>query len=228
MFDFLLNPLILFLVSIPVFLFTGIILGTYLSKPRQNRVLKLSPESGRGINFAVDSEDTVNLYCKPVGNIDPHRFVRLNAAYTIIQKGFMKINSYALWLGRQGTAYTFRLLDETVKLTLKQTVHSIFGDKYYNQIPKEMREQIEKGDIGVTVEFPKVPLTPEGMESLSESDIERTSLDKLIESLAKGVANMSKTSEAAWGKIIFYIGTGIAIGIIASLVFGWGAPVVIA
>lgn len=98
MFDFLSflsNPLILLAVACPVVLFLGIFMGSILSQPRKNRVIKVSPESGRGIELQVREEDATNLYCDPVGAIPPQRFIKRLNAFTIVKKGFFKLQNYA-------------------------------------------------------------------------------------------------------------------------------------
>jgi len=218
------NPLILFAIFTPILVLVGILLGAYLVQPRRNRVIQISPESGRGIDFEVKEEDAMNLRCDPVGPTPPQRFIKRQPALNIITKGFLKLKNYALWLGRVGTAYTYTIKSKPVKLSLKDTIMNIFGKEKYDMIPEKQKKQIEEGQVGVTVEFPDVSLTPDKMPSLSSDDLRRGDIDHFIDALAKGVAKAAKLGSAISAKDIFIVGTGIAIGIVVAIVFGWGTP----
>ena len=233
--NFLANPLVLLLIAFPDLLFVGIYVGVWLTHPRKNRILKIEPESGRGIDYEVESEDTVNAYCKSVANSPPQRFIKQHKALNIIRKGPFKLQNYALWLGRYGTAYTQMVNEkkETVKVSLREAIRNIFGKELYERIPNDeqtgyIKDQIEKNEVGVTVELPATTqLTPEGLKSLSPDDIRRHDIDTLIGSVVRGVKSLSKTSGGDFLKIVFILGTGVAIGIVLSLIFGWGAPTVV-
>lgn len=228
--DILANPLVLFAIAVPVFLFVGILVGTWLSQPRKNRVLKVSPESGMGVEYEVASEDSVNAYCDPVGDTPPQRFIKRHQALNILRKGFFKLTNYALWFGRYGTAYTYMVKGkETVEVTLRDAIHNIFGKELYDKIPNDektgyVKDQIEKSSVGVTVKFPNEPLTPEDLPSISEDDISRDNDERAMQNLWN---EYKSTTSGDVFKIIFILGTGIGIGIVLALIFGWGAPVII-
>ena len=221
---FLQNPIVLLSIIAPVLFFFGLILGNIVSQPRKNRVLKVSPESGRGIELKVKSEDATTLYCNAVGKIPPQRFIKRLAAYTIVKKGFMKLQNYALWIGRYGTAYVQHFGKKKVKVSLRDAVYTIFGKKLYDQIPEKQLEQIEKGELGVVIEFPDDPLTPEGLPSISEDDINRDADQQAMKSLWSAYETEKRSSVI---QTVAWMGTGIAIGIILSLFFEWGAPTII-
>ncbi len=238
-FSFLTNPFFLLLVSIPIMLIVGIFVGTWLSQPRKNRIISLAPETGRGIEYDVEKEDRVNIYCNPVINSPPQRFLKREAAFNMIRKGWLKLSNYALWIGRQGTAYTQKLdgSGQIVKdIPLRDAVKTILGDDLYSRIPNNektgyAKDKLEKSELLVTVEFPKSVLTPkdsEGKElpSVSSDDVRGSAIDRFIGSIVNGVDKLNKRGSAGdWVKIIFCVGTGIAIGIILSLIFKWGAPI---
>ena len=227
MFDFLSifnNPLILLAVACPVVLLVGILVGNFVSQPSKNRVLKISPESGRGIELEVKDEDATNLHCDPVGNIPPQKFIKRLNAFTIIKKGWFKLKNYALWFGRYGTAYVQGFENSTVEVTLREAVLNIFGERLYQQIPVLQKKQIEDGKLGVIIEFPNNPLTPEGLPSISEDDINRDNDERAMQNLWDAY-NEEKKHDAI--QMIAYIGTGVAIGIVLALIFGWGAPIVV-
>lgn len=233
--NFLVNPLVLLLMALPILLFVGIYVGVWLTHPRKNRILKIEPESGRGIDYEVESEDTVNAYCKSVANSPPQRFIKRHKALNIIRRGPFKLQNYALWMGRYGTAYTQMVNEakETIKVSLRDAIRNIFGKDMYDRIPNDektgwIKDQIENSEVGVTVELPATTqLTPEGLKSLSPDDIRRHDIDTLIGSVVRGVKSLSKTGGGEFLKIIFIMGTGVAIGIVLSLIFGWGGKTVV-
>jgi len=237
--ELFLNPLFLLVISMPIFVIVGLLLGTWLSQPRKARVLKVSPESGRGEELEIESEDTINAYCNPIGNMPPQRFIKRHEALNIIRKGFLKIQTYALWLARQGTAYTYMFGDKDekhenpIKVSLKQAVYNVFGKELYEKIPNDsktgyVKDKIENSSVGVFIEFPKAPLTPEGLPSVSSDDVRRGAIDSFINRLVRGVDKLGSGRTATeWVKVIFILGTGIGIGVVLSLIFGWGAPKIV-
>jgi hypothetical protein len=232
----------------------GIIIGTWLSQPRKPRVIQIAPESGRGKEYDVESEDTVNAYCQPIENEPPQRFIKRYQAINILRKGWFKLSNYALWIGRIGTAYTFNLddPDKKIQVSLREAILNLFGKDLYERIPNDektgfIKDRIEKSSVGVTIEFPtgqsltpKNPLydptvkdkddprSQEYLPSISSDDIRRNDFDTFINAIVRGVQRLIKgTASGEWVKIIFIMGTGIGIGIVLSLIFHWGAPVVV-
>ena len=213
----------------PLFVFIGIYVGVWLTQPRKNRVIRIDPESGRGIEYDIQHEDTVNALCKPVGNTPPQRFIKLHKALNVIRKGPFKLQNYSLYLGRLGTAYTQTISEkkEEVKVSLRDAVKNILGDKLYQRIPNAppdyIFDKIEKSEVGVTIELPASnPLTPEGLKSLSSDDLRRADIDTFIGAIARGVRSQFKGTPGEYIKIIFILGSGIAIGIVLCQIFGWG------
>lgn len=227
MFEFLSNPLVLLSLVSPLLVMLGILAGYVLSQPRKNRVLKVSPESGRGVELEVKEEDAINVYCDPVGNIPPQRFIKRLNAYSIIRKGWFKIQNYALWFGMYGTAYVTGIEPKKIAVTFKEAVYNVFGKTLYNQIPERQKKQIEDGTIGVMIEFSSKPLTPtdsktgEQLPSISEDDINRENDERAMKNLWKTYQDEQRSSNM---NMFAYVGCGVAIGIILSLIFKWGAP----
>lgn len=213
-------------------IFVGIFVGVWLSQPRKTRLIRIDTESGRGVEYVIDREDTVNALCKPVGDTPPQRFIKIHKALNILRKGPFKLQNYSLYLGRLGTAYTTMVNEkkESVTVPLRKAIKNIFGEELYNRIPNEaktgfIKDKIEKSEVGVTVQLDASnPLTPEGHESLSSDDLRRSDIDTFIGALARGVRSQFKAPSGDYIKIIFILGTGIAIGIVLSLIFRWGAP----
>jgi len=234
--DILTNPIIMFLYSIPILILFGVLLGTWLSQPRKPRVLKVQPESGRGEELEIEREDAVNVYCPAISNTPPQRFIKRHQALNIMRKSWLKLTTYPLWFGRYGTAYTqsFDKKDKNsdpVKITLREAIYNIFGKELYEKIPNDaksdyLKDRIESSSVGVEVEFPLNPLTPEGLPSVSSDDIRRHDIDSLIGAVVRGVNRLLKGEHAGeYLKIIFILGSGIAIGIVLCLIFHWGSPV---
>lgn len=251
--DILANPLILFVISVPTFILIGILVGTWLSQPRKPKVLQIIPESGRGIELEVDSEDSVNAYCNPVGNTPPQRFIKRFAALNVIRKGMFRLQNYPLWFARHGTAYTCTIdaNNEKIKTPLRDVILNILGKELYDKIPNDpkrghIKDSIEQSEVGVMIEFPKTePLTPMNpnfdpaitdqddprsqkfLPSVSNDDVRRNDINTFIGAVAHGIRDMLRSEGSGQlYKIIFSIGTGIAIGVILSLIFKWGAPVI--
>lgn len=252
--DILANPLILFLISTPTVLIVGVILGTWLSQPRKPKVLQVSPESGRGTLFDIDSEDSVNAYCNPVGNTPPQRFIKRFEALNVIKRGPFKLQNFPMYFARKGTAYTTLITGEKQqpeKVSFREAVLNALGKDLYHKIPNDekhgfIKDSIEQSELSIMVEFPRnEPLTPlnpnydpnikdpqdprshKFMTSVSNDDIRRNDINTFIGAVANGIRNLMKgESSGQIYKIIFSIGTGIAIGIVLCLIFKWGAPVV--
>lgn len=227
--NFLLNPWILLMIISPLLFLFGIIGGNLLSQPRKNRVLKVSPESHRGVELEIKSEDAINVYCPPVGNMPPQRFIKRLSAFNIIRKGWLRLQNYALWIGRYGTAYVHKFDNEPVELSFKEAVYNVLGEKYYKQIPDPEKNHIEDGSIGVMIDFPKLPLTPtdkdgKALPSISEDDLKRDSDERAMANLWD---TFDKERKRSYLNMIAFIGTGIGIGVVLSLLFKWGSPVVI-
>lgn len=223
------NPLILMMILSPLLLFLGIIVGNYISQPRKNQVLKVDPNSHRGVQLDIKDEDSVNVYCDPVGKIPPQRFIKRLSPFNIVKKGWLRLQNFSVWFGRYGTAYVHKFDDESIKVSLINTISNLFGEKYFKQIPKEVINRIEESKLGVMIEFPKSPLTPTGkdgtpLRSISEDDLNRDNDERAMRNLWE---EYDKEKKRGYLNVIMTLGTGIAIGIGVCLIMKWGAPVVI-
>jgi hypothetical protein len=231
-------------------LLVGILVGTWFSQPRKPRVLKIQPESGRGEDLEVEKEDAVNVYCPAIENTPPQRFIKIHQAFTVIKKGRLKLSTYPLWIGRYGTAYTQNMegnpKPQPIKVPLREAIKNLFGE-LYDKIPNDknsnyLKDRVESSEVGVTIEFerdqPLTPLNPnydpdikdpndprsmKYLPSVSSDDIRRGEIDTFIGAVAHGIRSLLKGEHAGeWIKIIFILGSGFAIGVVASLIFGWG------
>lgn len=219
--------------AVPVVLFIGLLIGVHFSQPRKNRVLALNPETGRGVEYEIDGEDNVNVYCPPVGNTPPQRFIKRQDAFNIIRKGAFKIQTYALWLAMQGSAYTRSMEgNENEEVPFRDAVKNVLGKELYRQIPNNkkdgfVKDRLEESALNVTVKFPNAKVTPDGLPSISSDDMRRNDVNTLIAAIVRGVNLLRKPTSGEAMKIIFILGSGIAIGIVLSLIFGWGNTTVI-
>ena len=59
-----------------------------------------------------------------------------------MKKGWFKLQSYALWIGRYGTAYVHKFDNKDVDLSFKEAIYNVFGEKYYKQIPEDIKNHI--------------------------------------------------------------------------------------
>jgi preprotein translocase subunit Sss1 len=236
---FLANPLVLILLALPTLIFIGIWIGVWLSQPRKNRVYKIDPTNSTGIEYEVESQDTVNAYCKSVGNTPPQRFITMQNPINFIRNGVFRLQNFSAWFARIGTAYTQDFNPETkelkndpVTVPLRVAIENLFGKDLYDKIPNDektgyIKDKIEKSEIGVMIKFPEKPLTPNNMSSISPDDIRRHDVDNLIKAVVQGVKMLTAKASGEYLKIIFILGTGIAIGVIGSIIFHLGWPTVV-
>lgn len=237
--EVILNPFILMMISGALCLIVGLFLGVYQSQPRRNMVIQISPDTGRGLEFSVKEEDTVNLNCSPVGSIPPQRFIKLLDAYNIVRKGFLKLQNYALWCGMTGTAYTYPFDTPNVKTSLEKTMKNIMGEEDYKKTPLALQKKIAEAKIGVTVEFPKgysTPINPiydatisdpkdprsqKFLPAKSSDDLRRGDVDRLINIIARRLNELGKkTGGESVIKVLVYLGCGGGLFMLALLFTG--------
>lgn len=229
MFEFLANPFILLAICIPILTFMGIIIGVKVSGARGTTVLQLDPATNSAREFRAYEEDAVNVRCKPVGNIPPQQFIkRKNRGWNVLTKGFLKLKTYALWIGVVGSAYAIAFKDGVqVQVSLKEAIVNIFGEVRYNQLSKEHRDKIEEDELGVIVNLPEY-VEPTDDEGLTSDDVHTGQFKQLIKAYTEGVNNFLKEGGGGGlSRIIFQVGTGVAIGIIVAFLFGIGKTEVI-
>jgi hypothetical protein len=176
-------------------LLTGTILGVYFAQPRHDVALLINPTSGRGREIKIMKQDAVNAFGEGLGNSPPQHFIKIHDAYNIARKGFLKLQHYALWLAREGTAYVYNFEGSKEEISFSKAVKHFLGD-LYEKLPQDIKAKIEENKIAVTVEFPSGPLTPvnpyydpkqpEGPEnqkflkSVSNDDLERNNDERAM------------------------------------------------
>lgn len=206
--NFLFDPIILLIITLPIVAFIFLLVGIYVSQPRKNRIQQIAPESGRGKDYEVKHEDAVYMECDPIENEPPQHFVKTGQAFNMIRKGFLKVSNYALWIGRMGTGYTYALDDKNVEISFKDSLITLFTRKTYDKLSEELKKKIEEAKLGVIVKFPDVSLTPSNpnydpnkpvsdsnlkyLPSVSSDDVRRGAIDHFITRLAEGIHRLDK------------------------------------
>jgi hypothetical protein len=157
-----------------VFILIGILLGVFLRPFVGNRVLKFDPEEHRFNELDVEEESAISIECKDQKGMPPQRFFKHHPGFVGIIGRFLK-KPVTYYLGRTGTAYTWRLEQGTWKTlgNLAAALKIEWGEAFYNEIPAKQKETLEKSEIMVTVGLSDDPLTPEGKRAVGEEDIHR-------------------------------------------------------
>lgn len=238
--SWIMNPWILLIILVPIVAFIFLIAGIYFSQPRKTSVAQFSPESGIGKEYEVSHEDAIYMECAPIGEEFPQRFIKTGRAYNMIKKTAFKLQNYALWLGRLGTAYTYDLPkteEEKEPISFENAIITVFSRTHYDKLSAELKKRIAEAKIGVTVNFPRVPLAPENpnfdsskpisaenpksMPLVSSDDVRRGAFDKFINALASGINKLaSKGQGINVVMILLGIGTGTGLACLLLLAFG--------
>lgn len=213
------------------------LVGIYQSQPRRTHVNQFSPESGIGKEYEVNHEDAIYMECDPMGEEFPQRFIKTGQPYNMMRKTAFKLQNFAMWLGRIGTAYTYNLENPKVDISLEETVITLFSRQTYDKLSNEIKKKVHDAKIGVTVRFPQVSLTPENpnfdatqpisdknpkyMPLVNSDDVRRGAFDRFIIGLARGINELNKTG----GKkdivtIILAAGSGGMLVTLLLLAFG--------
>lgn len=206
--SWLFNPFILLIFSVPITAVVFLLAGMYVSQPKKDRVVQLSPESGTGKEYDINIQDSTEMGCKPLLKGEaPQRFLKTGQAYNVIKKTAWKLQSSATWIGRIGTAYTYPLGNESVTISFIDSVKQVFTEETFNRLSGELKKRIAEAQIGVTVKFPQVSLTPlnpnfnpeqpisqlnpKYMPMVNSDDVRRGAFDKFINSLATGIYKLA-------------------------------------
>lgn len=208
----------------PIFMAFGIplgfALGIYLSRPKKNQVFKVLPDDRLGHDLEIIEETAVSLVCKPHKNMPPQRFLRYRAGFTVMQEArFGRLRKITRYMGRIGTAYSQRM--EAGKLTnisLVDVLKTLWGNEVYAKMTDALKKPIEEGLIAVTVQLEEDPLTPKNLPVISEENIKQEEDRQAARTLWEGRKDSMKSLTM---QMIFPIGLGVAIGIVAALFLGW-------
>ncbi len=184
------------------------IIGTYIfidmMKKPVIRVDLLRPRDRRGVTLKVIEETDLGLFCKKYKGVT-HRFIKVGSAWMFHEGG----RAVTKFLGLEGTAYT-ALLEDSPAITnmpVSDYLRDIIWDKeFYDEIPDEQRQALEKDVIGVTIEIKEVVTEGTNLPPLSGEDIFDEEDSLVIKSIAKSGAQVAK------GASIMQYGLGILLG----------------
>lgn len=186
----------------------GIIIGLIFRPTFGNRVLKLIPRDNRFIEFNVDEETAHSIECKPKKGYPPQRFLKYHPGFTGRVGRFLKRAS-TIFLGKEGTAYTWKTKSSKIQVSLADTLKTLWGKEFYEQVPEEQRSKVESGKIDVAIGL-EDGFTPEDLKKLTEEDIKTEEDRKAAETWWEG---KKMTEKRQWIDmiIIALAGFGIAV-----------------
>jgi len=157
-----------------IFILLGVLIGIFLRPWIGNKVIKFAPADHRFIEMGIDEETAISLQCKKVKGSPVNRFFKHHPGFTGIVGRILK-KPITLFLGLEGTAYTWKLQEGTwIKIGgLAKALRTVWGEDFWNTVPQRQRNLIEESKINVTVGLDESPITPAGMRSISEEDIKQ-------------------------------------------------------
>lgn len=187
-----------------------------------NRVLKFLRNDKRFIRFDVAKEYAFSVRCKRKKGYPIQRFIKLNSGWSGVVGTFLK-KAITLFIGVQGTAYTYPIKDGTIDkdysgdlLTLDTVLKGAWGEEFYNKIPEENREAILNGKVNVTVDVGSDPdLTELKLKHMSAEDLKIEEDKSASETFWEG---REETKKGAWIQWMFIFGSGIAAALILQII----------
>jgi len=158
------NPIVLAAIGICIVLFAYYMM--IFIRPIK-KVLLLRLRDYRGQDLTVSQETDLGLFCKAVKGVT-HRFIKVGPAWVFHEGGRM----ITRFIGIEGTAYTGLIKgDGTVNVSVKDFLVFLWGEVFYNGIPKEQRDKVENDVIGITVAVERGDEEDSGLPTLTASDI---------------------------------------------------------
>lgn len=160
----------------------------YTNRPIK-QVLLLRPRDKRGMQIPIVRETDSTLECKKVGDV-ARRFIKAGCAWTFV----IGRQVTTRFFGMEGTAYTAIIKNkEEEKVSLEEALRSLWGDKFYEDVPEKQKSIIEKHKWGLTVEVEPIE---EGDDMISiASDIVQDASDSIILDKLAGAQKTSTTSQ---------------------------------
>lgn len=151
----------------------GIAVGIFLKPFVGNQVQKYIPADHRFIDFDISEETSVSIECKKKKGFPIQRFFKFHPGFTGMAGRIIK-KPVTRFLGIEGTAYTWDIQNGKDLLvgTLAQGVRAVLGEDFWSYVPKNQQKVLEDSKMQVTVGLDESPLTPSGMRSVSEEDIQ--------------------------------------------------------
>lgn len=201
----------------------GVLIGILLKPPRTNKVIKFLPNDKRFIEFDIKKEHAFSVYCKDKKSYPPHRFIKFHSGFTGLVGSVVKRAS-TIFLGIQGTAYTQRLSSgsKIVNERLDKCLRALWGDDFYDLIPKEQKDAIEDGVVLTTIDLGDLDIPKnskgEALKNISEEDLKTEEDVQASQNYWKGRRQVEK---GAWVQYVFTAGTGAAIMLVGCIMLGW-------
>lgn len=201
----------------------GVLIGVLLKPPRANRVIKFLRNDKRFVEFNIAKEHAFSVKCKDKKGYPPQRYIKLHSGFTGLVGSFIK-RAATIFLGMQGTAYTQRLAsgEKEVNERLDKCLRALWGDEFYDQIPKEQRSAVEEGVVLTTIDLGEMdlPVGEDGspLKNISEEDLKTEEDIQSSQTFWKG---RKETEKGAWVQWVFTAGTGGLITLILAIMLGW-------
>ena len=203
---------------IVLFALIGLFIGLIVKPKAKNQVMKVLPRDKRFIDFNISEENAFSVECEPQKGFPPQRFIKLRPGFSGSVGRFLK-KAITRFIGKEGTAYTWRAESEKVDIgSLADALKGLWGQKFYEKIPEEKRIELEESKINVTVDLAEEDLTPKGMKTVSEEDLQREEDRKAAETWWKGKKEADKGQWIQWIPWLF---AGIGAAFLLSKFFGW-------
>ena len=172
-------------------------------------VMFMRPRDKRGEKMAITRETDRSVLCEQTNPV--HRFIKIGPAWTFKDGGH---TSYR-FLGIEGSAYTAMLKEaSTIKLTVREYLLTLWGNKIYDALPTKMRDAVEKDEIGITIEPEKINPDDYGLEAMSPDDVNDEGDATILNRLAK--FGQGENARAKMMNNLIWLGLGLGIAAILS------------
>ncbi len=163
------------------------------------KVLLLRPRDRRGSSLSVIQETDIALTCKAIKGVT-HRFIKIGSSWVFNEGGRM----ITRFFGVETTAYTaIAALNETVIVSVKEFLESIWGEKFYNAIPEKQRKIVEDDKVGITLKIQEIDEEEYGLPTLTSSDINDEDDNVVLAKLAK--PQKQSTSQTLMNSIVTFM-----------------------
>lgn len=198
-----------------MFLVAGVLLGVLFQPSPSNQVLYFRERDGRGEEYNISDEDPISITTR---TNPPLRFFKYGRSYVFtIRRKLGRAKKIARFIGKEGTAYTWRLLgfEEKAKNlnlkfpTLEDAVKLVWGKHFYNTVPEKQKAKLREGKVNVLVDL-EPGLTPEEYTPIDEKTVKKKANEDMASLIAAGVKQIVKKSVI---DVLPWLGSGIAIGL---------------
>lgn len=193
----------------------GVLIGILVKPPRANRVIKFLRNDKRFIEFDIDKEYAYSVFCKDKKGFPSQRYLKNHSGFTGKVGSFVK-RAATIFLGVPGTAYTQPLASgiKDINRPLPDCLRDLWGDTFYNTIPKEQRDMIDPFVL-TTIDLgdPDQPTKKISEEILIKEQAEQSS-----KMFFKG---RHEAEKGQWTQWFFIAGTGAVIMLVSCILLGW-------